>query len=112
MAEADLSAPFPFDAEHLAGDDDFKNRPKRRLREAPFGMRFCVADENVSSVVAGGVLQIEAMASPFGVRDGDGAPLVRRNFLNRRIRTRTYGGVAGASGLSLTLCRSNGVTGV
>jgi hypothetical protein len=75
-------------------------------------MRFCVADENVSSVVAGGVLQIEAMASPFGVRDGDGALLVRRNFLNRRIRTRTYGSVAGASGLSLTLCRSNGVIGV
>ena len=30
---------------------------------------------------------------------------------NRRLRTRTHGGVAGASGQPLPLCRSNAVTG-
>ena len=29
---------------------------------------------------------------------------------NRRVRTRTHGGVAGVSGQPLPLCRSNGVT--
>jgi hypothetical protein len=31
---------------------------------------------------------------------------------NRRVRTRTHGGVAGVSGQPLPLCRSNGITGM
>ena len=36
---------------------------------------------------------------------------VTANFSNRRVRTRTHGGVAGVSGQPLPLCRSNRLTG-